>query len=192
MYVPTVSRTFTSTNGEYILKTALPDKFKDTNPTIWKHTTCLIFKYDQKRLSYNLVSKSDVIGDPSNIFINNQGTRIVTIDQKGGYSKGQISAIYDTEGKLLKEWTLKEVFKVKSIFDDKRVTKFMSSSAGLRWRGRANWNYDNSSIRIDFPYIIDLDTMILTQDLYADSYIIDINKLEMRIKSKPKKANKSE
>jgi len=148
----------------------------------------LIFQYEPKNISYKLVRKFDINGDPSEFFINNAGTRIVTIGQKGSFNKGQVAAVFDTTGSLLKEWTLKQVFNVKNIFDDERVMKFSTSSGGISWRGRAMWSHKKNCVRIDFPYHIDLDKLVLTQHFDSDYYLIDVDKLEIIIKSQPKKS----
>jgi len=173
-YIPTKSRTFISPSGDFILKTLLPEELQGDEPTIWKETNILLFKYNPTSLTYSVISSFKMKGDPSDVFLNKEGTRIVTIDQKGSLGRGEIVRIYDFKGNKLKAWTLKDVFQ-----REKRVKSSQFSSGS--WRGRVFWS--GSNLSIDFPYNVDHENMVITHDLKSYRYVINVNELRMFVQS---------
>lgn len=180
-YAPSTPEAFTSPSGSYIVRMEASSKVKDAK-FYWEFTTFRVFKYSNDSSIYAPVGRFDVKGHPLKIMINDAGTHIVTIDQNYGVGYGQIAAIYSMQGKLLKEWYLKDIYNVKNVFTRKGVPDFRRSTSSIYWRGDVGWNMDQRSIWIGAATTIEHKDgmMVVTYGKKFDSYIIDLDKLEMK------------
>lgn len=169
-----------SKSGKYLIRTEPSDTLDDSR-FYWQKTELNLFSYNEKTETFDRVGKFDVKGHPLQIFINDAGTRIVSIDQHFGVGHRQIAAIYDFKGKRLKEWHLSDLFDIKKLLlaDE---PNFGRSTSSIYWRGEARWSYDQKSILIAAPtrsHPFDDGTQ-KPRPSKLDSYKIILNPLEMK------------
>jgi hypothetical protein len=167
----------------------------DNSRFYWKHTEFNVFSYNEKTEAYERVTKFDVEGHPLQLFINDAGTHIVTIDQQFGVGYGQIAAIYDFKGKRLAQWTLEDLFKVEDLFDPRKLPAFRRTTSSIHWSGDAGWNHNQKTIWISAPtkFVSHKDgSYTVTHPADMDSYEIDLERLQMsRIPPKKKTAEQA-
>lgn len=192
-YLPSKPEAFSSPSGNYVVRIEAADSVENAK-YYWKNTEFNVFSYNKETEDYQRVTKFDVEGHPLRLFINDAGTRIVTIDQHFGVGSGQIAAVYDFEGKRLAQWTLKDLFDTRDLIDPRKPPKFRTSTSSIYWRGDVGWNHDQKAIWISAPTTFeshDDGSFTVTHPADMDSYEINLEKVEMkRVPSKRKKAEK--
>ena len=190
-YAPSTPEAFSSPSGNYVVRIEAADSVQNAK-YYWKNTEFNVFSYNKETEDYERVTKFDVEGHPLKLFINDAGTRIVTIDQNFGVGYGQIAAVYDFKGKRLAQWTLKDLFDVENLFDHWKLPNFRRSTSSIYWRGEAGWSFDQKTIWISAPATFeshDDGSFTVTHPADMDSYEINLEKVEMkRVPAKNKKA----
>jgi hypothetical protein len=193
-YAPSRPEAFSSPSGNYVVRIEAADSVENAK-IYWKNTEFNVFSYNKETEDYERVNKFDVEGHPLRLFINDAGTRIVTIDQHFGVGYGQIAAVYDSEGKRLAQWTLADLFDFRDLFDPRKLPNFRRTTSSICWRGDAGWNYDQKTIWISAPTTVeshDDGSFTVTHPADIDSYEINLEKVEMkRVPSKRKKAEQA-
>lgn len=134
--VPT-SRVFSSPRGDRLVR-AQAVKAADKTSSVRYTTRIVVFSYrelgngdsEYKRTASFLVS-----GLPSLILVNDEGTKIVTIDQLHGQSYGEVAAVYDNTGNKLAGWTLKDIFMIEGQSGLDRLMEFRREAYSTAWRG---------------------------------------------------------
>lgn len=193
-YAPSKPRVFSSPSGKHLVRIEAADSVEDAK-YYWKNTEFNVFSYSKETEDYERVTKFDVEGHPLKLFINDAGTRIVTIDQSFGVGYGQIAAVYDFKGKRLAHWTLKDLFDVENLFDHRKLPNFRRSTSSIYWRGKAGWSYDHKTIWISAPTTFeshDDGSFTVTHPADMDSYEINLEKLKMkRVPAKNKEAEQT-
>lgn len=187
-YAPSTPEVFSSPSGKHLVRIEAADSVENAK-YYWKHTEFNVFSYNPKKEEFERLTKFDVEGHPLRLFINDAGTRIVTIDQHFGVGYGQIAAIYDFNGKRLAQWKLTDLFDVESLFDRRN---FRRSTSSIYWRGDVGWSFDQKTIWISAPTRYeshDDGSYTITHPADLDSYEINLEKVEMkRVPAKNKKA----
>jgi hypothetical protein len=190
-YAPSRPQVFSSPSGKYLVRIEAADSVENAR-FYWKSTEFNVFSYNEEKDGYERVSEFDVEGHPLELFINDAGTHIISIDQQFGTGYGQIAAVYDFKGKRLAQWTLKDLFNVENLFDSKKLPKFRQSTSSIQWRGDAGWDYEQKKIWISAPTTFESrndGSFTVTHPVDMDSYEIDFVKLQMsRIPAKNKKS----
>jgi hypothetical protein len=189
-YAPSKPEAFSSPSGMHLVRIEAADSVE--NPKYyWKNTEFNVFSYNKETEDYERVTKFDVEGHPLRLFINDAGTRIVTIDQHFGVGYGQIAAIYDFDGKRLAQWELEDLFDVESPFDRRGLPNFRRSTSSIYWRGDVGWSFDQKTIWISAPTTFeshDDGSYTVTHPADMDSYEINLERVEMkRVPAKNKK-----
>jgi len=182
-FLPSSPEAFTSPNGSYIVRIEASQKVKNAK-FLWEFTTFRVFKYNKDSSLYVFVGKFDVKGHPLEVLINDAGSHIVTVDQKyAGRGYGQIAALYTLQGKQLKEWSLKNLFKVDSVFDEEGLPKFRRTASSIIWRSDVGWSYDQRSVWVGAPTTFELKedgSFTIRHGKEFDSYLIGLDKVEMK------------
>jgi len=180
-YAPSTPQAFTSPAGMYVVRIQAAKSVEKPNG-YWKHTEFSIFAYNAESDTFNRVNRFEVEGHPLELFVNDAGTRIVTIDQQFGTGHGQIAAIYDFQGKRLAEWKLTDLFPEQELFGP-RSSRFRETTSSIQWRGETAWSRDQKSIWIGAPTRFQSNadgsySIIYPKDI--DSYSIDLVKTKMK------------
>ena len=190
-FAPSTPEVFASPSGKYLVRIEAADSVK--NPRFyWKQTQFNLFSYNDATETYDRVTKFDVEGHPLQLFINDAGTHIATIDEHFGVGYGQIAAIYNIEGKRLAQWTLADLFKADPL-DLYAFPNFRRSTSSIYWRGDAGWSHDQKTIWISAPEKFESHAdggVTVTHPAENDSYQIDLEKLQMSLVPSGKKAGK--
>jgi len=193
-YAPSKPEAFTSPSGKHLVRIEPADSVKDST-YFWKNTEFNIFSYNQETENYERVTKFDVEGHPLQLYINDAGTRIVTIDQHFSIGHGQIAAVYDFEGQRLAQWTLKDLFGDVDLFDRSKLPNFRRSTSMIYWRGSVGWDHDQKTIWISPPstsVVHEDGSITVSHPANMDSYEINLEKVEMkRVPPENKKAEQA-
>ncbi|HEY8961749.1 MAG TPA: hypothetical protein VIM57_06035 [Luteolibacter sp.] len=180
-FLPSTPEVFSSPSGKYVVRTQAA-KSVEKPGGYWKHTEFSLFTYNDETGLLDLVRRFDVEGHPLKLFVNDAGSRIVTIDQHFGTGYGQIAAIYDFQGKRLAEWKLTDLFGEDDLLNT-RSSRFRETTSSIQWRGDAGWNHDQKGIWIGAPtrYESNADgSYSIIHPANIDSYLIDLEKVEMK------------
>lgn len=143
--MPATPETISSPEGKFLLRKIPSEKSKNTK-TIWLKTTLIVYQLDSVTQHYNELHRFDVKGQPSELFIDDSGSRIVTLDEWFGMGQGSnVVMIYDIEGKILRRWSLTD------FYDKSKFAKLRRSTSSIYWRGDVNWSHDQKTLKISNP-----------------------------------------
>jgi hypothetical protein len=166
-WAPQTPQTISSPRGEFLLR-AIPPQRLDDEGKEWSKTMFIVYQLTAHDQDYRESSRFYVEGRPLELFINDKGDRIVTIDQYFGIGVGpRVVAVYNTRGRELKRWALKD------FFDKRKIARLPQTTASTHWRGQAGWMYDQSGIWISKPTIFEDRA-----DAF-DEYILDLRRLRI-------------
>jgi hypothetical protein len=167
-------QTVSSPNGESLLR-SIPPQRQDEKSDKWSKMVFIVYRLDPASQDYRETSRFNVEGHPIELFINDAGDRIVTIDQYFGIGQGpRVVTVNDTKGHELKKWALKD------FYDKKKIDKLPTSTASVHWRGAAGWMRDQKGIWISKP------TSFTDKNDQFDDFILDVRHLKITKSVDPK------
>ena len=135
----------------------------------------IVYRLNAETQEYRERSRFNVEGHPIELFINDAGDRIVTLDQYFGIGQGpRVVAVYSAEGRELKKWALKD------FYDKKKIDKLPETTASVHWRGRAGWMGDQKGVWISKP------NLFADRKEDFDDYILDVRRLKITKRVYPK------
>lgn len=174
LWAPPTPQTVSSPNGEFLLR-SIPSLSLDEKENKWSSMIFIVYELNQASQDYRETSRFSVDGLPLELFINDAGDRIVTMDEHYGQGEGpRVVAIYDTKGRELKKWALKD------FYDKKMFGKMLDDTSFSHWRGRAGWTGDQKGIWILKP------TLYGANEDDFDNYILDVKRLKIKKLVHPK------
>ena len=171
-WAPETPQTISSPKGQFLLR-AIPFQCLSDGKNQSK-ITFIIYRLDLSSQDYRETARFGIEGHPLELFINDSGDRIVTMDQYFGIGQGpRVVVVYNARGLELKKWALKD------FYDKKKIGKLSESTASVHWRGSAGWVPDQKSIWISKPilttkkdedfddYFLDVQCLKITKRVYA-------------------------
>ena len=163
-----------SPKGEFLLR-AIPPKKLNEEGKQWSKMLFIVYQLNGQTQAYRETSRFNIEGHPIELFINDSGDRIVTLDQYFGIGQGpRVVAVYTGEGRELKNWALKD------FYDKTKLDKLPESTASVHWRGQAGWMGDQKGIWISKP------TLFVEREDVFDDYILDLGRLKITKRVYPK------
>ena len=129
---------------------------------------CIVYQLNTETQDYHESSRFNIEGNPVELFINDAGDRIVTLDQYFGIGQGpRVVVVYSTKGRELKKWGLKD------FYDKKKIENLPETTASVIWRGSAGWTIDQKGIKIFRPVGFE------DSQNHFDNYFVVIRKLKI-------------
>ena len=151
-FVRSTPKVFSSPSGAFRVRKQ-PSKVLKNPRGRWEETEFIVYRLEADSQSYVEAARFTAKGHPREIFINDSGSHIVTLDQcfSGGWGP-RIIIVYDTAGKLLKQWSLEDIYGFPDAYDPSKHPKFRMAGSSIRWRGDGSWSLDQTVIgRIGTP-----------------------------------------
>ena len=166
-WAPATLQTVSSPRGDFLLR-SIPPKRQSEDGKTWSKMIFIVYRLDPDSQDYRETNRFEVEGHPLELFINDAGDRIVTMDQYFGIGQGdRVVVVYNASGRELKHWALKE------FYDKKTIGDLTESTASVYWRGEAGWMSDQKSIWIEKPTLLD------KMNTELEDYILDLNRLKI-------------
>lgn len=143
--MPATPETISSPEGKFLLR-KIPSENSKNLRTIWLETTLIVYKLDSITQHYNELHRFAVKGHPGELFIDDSGSRIVTLDEYFGMGQGSnVVVVYDIKGRILRRWNLTD------FYDKSKFAKLRRSTSSIYWRGDVNWSDDQKTLNISNP-----------------------------------------
>jgi hypothetical protein len=121
-----------SASREYFVRVtpgeSLGDTFGFTGSKKGRYAAAEFYRRDQDR-SYRLIAETVLLNPvaPIEFFVSNDG-RLATIDNWHNIGYGKIVSIYDSRGKIVRSYELKD------LFQEDEITAFRRSVSSIHWR----------------------------------------------------------
>lgn len=93
---------------------------------------CRIFRYSEEKKSYEIIREHDLVNDtlPGSVVVPDDASFLVTFDDYMGVGTSENTVVvYDSAGRMLKRWALKD------IFSEAEIEELPHSTMSIHWRG---------------------------------------------------------
>ena len=169
---PATPQTVSSPEGKSLLR-AIPPKRLDNEGKKWSKILLIVYRLNEESQDYQESTRFQVEHHPLDLFINDAGDRIVTLDQYFGVGQGpRVAAVYNGQGRELKTWALKD------FYDGKMIKHLTHTTSSVFWRGSTGWVHDQNALYLSKP------TLLAEKDVAFDDYLLDVRSLRIT-KRKP-------
>ena len=173
-WAPPTPFTVSSPEGKYLLRAIPPQHVKEEGGNRSK-MLFIVYQLDHESQDYRETNRFNVEGHPIQIMINDQGDRIVTLDQYFGIGRGsRVVAVYDSKGRELKTWALED------FYDKEKVKELPKSTSSVHWRGEVSWMHGQQEVWISKA------ESRAGKDVEFDNYVLDVKSLKISKRVYPK------